>query len=113
MLHFGSLVGDEDLADGVGELDGDGLVFAEFAGVVVELGEGEDVAGDGFEISVAVLDVDDEGDGHVGAIVGAEAELEAGRQGSLKVYPVAGCSGRTRLAAHGFSLSFVRQQEDR
>ena len=42
MLHFGTLVGDEYLADGVGELDGDGLVFAKFAGVVVELGEGED-----------------------------------------------------------------------
>lgn len=78
MLHFGTLVGDEDLADGVGELDGDGLVFAEFAGVVVKLGEGEDVAGDGFEIGVAVLDVDDEGDGHVGAVVGAEAGLETG-----------------------------------
>jgi hypothetical protein len=36
------LVGDEYFADGVGELDGDGLVFAKFAGVVVELGEGED-----------------------------------------------------------------------
>jgi len=29
------LVGDEDLADGVGELDSDGLVFAELTGVVV------------------------------------------------------------------------------
>lgn len=74
MLHFGTLVGDEDIADGVGELDGDGLVFAEFAGVVVELGEREDVAGDSFEIGVAVLDVDEEGDGHVGAVVGAEAD---------------------------------------
>lgn len=76
VLHFGTLVGDEDLADGVGELHGDRLVFAEFAGVVVERGEGEDVAGDGFEIGVAVLDVNDEGNGHVGAIAGAEAGLE-------------------------------------
>lgn len=77
MLHFGSLVGDENLADGVGELDGGGLVFAEFAGVVVELGEGEAVAGDGFKIGVTVLDVDDERDGNGGAVVGAKAGLEA------------------------------------
>jgi tetratricopeptide (TPR) repeat protein len=77
VLHFGSLVGDENLADGVGELDGDGLVFAEFAGVVVELGEGEAVAGDGFKIGVTVLDVDDERDGNGGAVVGAKAGLEA------------------------------------
>lgn len=69
VLHFGSLVGNEDIADVVEELDGDKLVFAEFAGVVVELGEGEDVASDGFEIGVAVLHVDDEWVGHVGAVV--------------------------------------------
>ena len=46
MVHFGSLIGNEYLADGVGERDGDGPVFAEFTGVVGELGKGEDVASD-------------------------------------------------------------------
>lgn len=78
VLYLGTLVCNQDFPDSVGELHGDWLVFAEFASVVVEFCERENVARDGFKIGVAVLDFDDEGDGHVRTVVSAEPGLEAG-----------------------------------
>lgn len=60
MFHFRPLVGDEDLAEGVEELDGAGWYSSEFAGVVVELDECENVLGVGFEIGITVLEFYDE-----------------------------------------------------
>src|SRR5262249_28227138 len=70
---------DQDLPDRVREADRDGLALAEFAGVVIELCQAQDVPGDLYDVRFSVLDVDAQGHGRLPPVVGAEPGLEAGR----------------------------------
>ena len=57
-------------------MDCDRLVFAEFAAVVVEFGEAEDVLGDLLQVCFPVLNLNADWLGNFGAVVCAQARFK-------------------------------------
>ncbi len=70
-------IADENFSDLARKANGDWLIFAKFAVVVVELGESEDVLGNLIHVGCAVLNVNAKRLRDFRAVVGAEARLEA------------------------------------
>jgi hypothetical protein len=70
-------IADEDFSDLTGKANGNGLIFAKLAIIVVELGKSKDVLCNLIHVGFTVLNINAERLRDFRAVVGAEARLES------------------------------------